>query len=310
MNSGSKNNTKVIKCQECNKSYVKKYISQHIKKMHPHIEYSLIIRRGMKYNFHKKQNLFKINQNQHYFCEICHKNINIKSKYMHLKSFLHITLSGLNKQKVASEKKPSREFSLYNNNIPPSLRSINKTSLSNNNNVNNLYVDEANNTKNEGDCSLLKLKDISNMTNSIIDFSFLQKSIIKDKDSKDFNFPLTIEKENNVSENESKSQMNYTRISSGLIPTNFIVHKSNEFIKDFSCENENENENIKSVSNNVYNSFDEESSSYNYNNFANKSFYYFKDADEIMIEQKVDEAIKKLLNKKQRNIKSKKKASK
>ena len=261
----------------------------------------------MKYNFQKKENLFKINQDHNYFCEICQKNISIKNKYMHLKSFFHIALSGLNEQKVAYDKKPSSEFSLYNNNIPPSLKSINKTSLFNNNNVNNIYVNEANNKKNEGDLSLLKLKDISNMENSIIDFSFLQKSIIKGKDSKDFNSPFTIEKENNFSENESKSQMNYTRISSGLIPTNFIVRQSNQFINYITCEYGNESESIISVSNYVCNSFDEESSSLNYNNFSNKSSFYFKDADEIMIKKKVDEAIEKLLNKKQRNIKSKKK---
>ena len=74
-------------CPLCNYSYVKKYISTHLKNIHPDSEYSKIINRGVKYNLEKNP-IFTSSDEMRY-CKICKKLIKKKCFWVHLKTFLH-----------------------------------------------------------------------------------------------------------------------------------------------------------------------------------------------------------------------------
>lgn len=94
---GKKNNNNKIKinCPICNKQLVKKYISQHIRSQHPNDNYCKFICKGTTYKVFNNNNNNNINfiKDEQFYCHLCHKTMNIYSRYKHFKTKMHISLS-------------------------------------------------------------------------------------------------------------------------------------------------------------------------------------------------------------------------
>ena len=101
----SKNIKPSILCPICNKRFIKKYISQHIRRLHKNNEYCKIVKRGMTYKKFLFGQVIK-GDNKTFFCEACNKSIKAKSKYHHLNTLLHkIFTNGKNSNKCDKDMK-------------------------------------------------------------------------------------------------------------------------------------------------------------------------------------------------------------
>ena len=88
MTKKKKSEKEIIKCPFCDKDLIKKYISQHIRRIHKENEYCNIIKRGMTYK-NLPQKIKKNTNNNLFICQFCNKSINKKSKYNHFSSKSH-----------------------------------------------------------------------------------------------------------------------------------------------------------------------------------------------------------------------------
>jgi hypothetical protein len=93
---GKKNNNNKIKinCPICNKQIIKKYISQHIRSQHPNDNYCKFVCKGTTYKvFNNNNTNINFIKDDQFYCQLCHKTMNIYSKYKHFKTKMHISLS-------------------------------------------------------------------------------------------------------------------------------------------------------------------------------------------------------------------------
>lgn len=104
--STSAHKKEIIHCPICDKNLIKKYISQHIRKIHKNNDYCSIIKRGMTYyKFYMKNTITK--DDDLFFCNICNKSIKKSSLYNHKRTILHNFF--LNKNSLNAETKKVEE---------------------------------------------------------------------------------------------------------------------------------------------------------------------------------------------------------
>ena len=205
-------NYKVKKmCPICNNPYIKKYLSTHIKNIHPDAEYSKIVKRGIKYNF-KKSLTFLCNQDNCY-CHICKKIIKKKSFSSHEKSFLHKQLLLRNKNEIFTE--------VENKNYKQNIKSRSKE-------IDNNIREDKNQKYN-----------ISNENKKEL-YENIDENNIKYKKTKEGFIPLNFE-HHNVS-------MNLQDESKDLINNNLIDEDENSIYMDSYSENSSFKNSIESNS--------------------------------------------------------------
>ena len=115
MKNKTKTNKVVIPCPECSKTFIKQYISTHIKNQHKNSIYAKIIKRGMRYSLNNKENIFKTNKQ--IFCSICKRFLKTNSYYMHRKTNIHKLLLEIKNNDYNKGSNYSSSLIIKNNDI-------------------------------------------------------------------------------------------------------------------------------------------------------------------------------------------------
>ncbi len=284
-----------INCPECNKFLTKKYISKHIKNAHKDIQYSKVVKRGMKFKFQNKNNIFI--RNTEFYCTICKVVMNDRCKYAHWKSNLHKKLFNLyNKSQTKKElyyeryKNANAHFSskvnenhkkiVFNKN--DSVQTISNEKKSNT--YDNLFSEEINN-------------NAENTINNIISkFNSLNSNSSKFDGNSDG--LISVKQKDELSIKSSRSKISYSKISNGLIPKNFLIHRiTNSICKD-NFSNDKSDVYSKTYDNKSNFSDVSESSSNNGEESLKLQTISLISADEAAIRKRIDEIFQKIENKK------------
>jgi len=288
-------NKPIIYCPECNKPYIKQYLSQHIKRKHKNIDYSKIIKRGMRYKFKIINNIFL--KSTEFYCNICKIKIKNKCKYIHYKSIMHNQLlnlfdkskieKGLNKNTNGNCKLDSDNTNLIGNNKGFVINIKNPSSKNEFEKINNLYY---NNFSEE----ISKVKEcFSNIIKSEINFN----NINSEKLAVNSNKLISFKQNHEISENSSISQIRYVQISNGLIPMNFLSHQKGSLLNDNDFSYDNHNIFEKRNDNQINLSFNSESSSCNEPNSLKSQTYSLMSVSEFYLRKNIDGIFQKLVNK-------------